>query len=303
MKTVTNSVRQHWVPKMYLRNFCVEESVNQGNPLVHVYDIKTGGKFCASLNNIFLEKHLYTIGRDSVVPLYVVEKTLSKIESWAAPSVDQLSKGKAIHCDPESRIYLSYFFATLLLRNPSIRLAQEKGFKSLSEEAPPSLPKGMSEGEYEEAKKVHKWYSELDGDGKHIVFVRSILNAASIVSADFRDRPWYLFRANEGSFVTSDCPVVVYHPYEKSYGVGTPGVQIHIAVSPKLVLWIGCEVKFDEEKVHDIPRDLVEYVNHLRFGALTVSWCLPRSLMMWKHKLSRLENEKGLCKLRELAGY
>ncbi len=263
VKRSSEPIRQHWVPKVYLRNFATQSTSSAEDPQAHVYEVNTGREFCTSISKILVKKHLYTIGADEPQPLYVAEETLSKIEGWTAPSLLALALGKTVHCNHNHRQLLAIFFATLLMRNPRMIAVQEHGFKSITEDSSLS-PSGSSTSEdyTKGSREVYEWYSSLDKKGKHIVFIRSVLNTATTLAAVLKGKPWYLFRASDGYFLTSDNPVVVFHPTLTLHGIGTPGVHIHVAISPQLLLWIGCEVELDESALHHMPRQLVEHMNY-----------------------------------------
>jgi len=243
--------RQHWVPKTYLRRFSPD---GDG---VHVYDTLKRREFFASMDKVLVQKHLYTIGAKNPAPLYTVEETLSKFETWASPSLECLADGKSINSNPTLRRYFAVFLSTLLMRNPRLMNLQEKYLGQAEELRSPSA--AITPEEYEE---VANWYRSLDVEGRHIFYVRSILDTALALAEDILNKKWNLFCAAQGFFLTSDNPLVVFHPSEAPHGIGTPGVQIHIAITPKILLLIGSEVDLDDGTLHSMPQKMVDYINY-----------------------------------------
>jgi Protein of unknown function (DUF4238) len=249
---MSEPVRQHWVPRFYLRNFATPESIDTSSPKLNVYDLGSKRQFCTSIDKVLVQKHLYTLGSDSDSSLYVVEKTLAKIEGWSKPCIEAFSKGEAIHTNLESKYIAAVFFATLLMRNPHMLEVQENGFKDL-----------RNSNDFCFKSAVSDWFSELGQEEKHIIFVRSIIDTATSIAQDLMQKKWCLLRSVDGYFVTSDNPVVVFHPKTSPYGICTNGVHIHIAITPRILLLLGCEITLDENRVYHVPQEFVENMNYL----------------------------------------
>ncbi|MEH1939263.1 MAG: DUF4238 domain-containing protein [Nostoc sp.] len=269
---MSEPVRQHWVPKIYLRNFATPESINMSSPKVNVYDLGFKKQFCTSIDKVLVQKHLYTLGADSDSPLYVVEKTLAKIEGWSKSCIEAFSKGQTIHTNPQSKYIAAVFFATLLMRNPHMLEVQENGFRDLKDLREnsnySSLESKISdfiidEENGESLREISDWFSQLDQEGKHIFFVRSIIDTATTLAQSLLKKKWCLLRSVDGYFVTSDNPITVFHPKASPYGICTDGVHIHIAITPRILLLLGGEVSLDENQVYDVPLELVEHMNYL----------------------------------------
>lgn len=264
---MSEPVRQHWVPRVYLRNFATPESIDTSSPKVNVYDLGSKRPFCTSIDKVLVQKHLYTLGSDSDSPLYVVEKTLAKIEGWSKPCIEAYSKGQTIHTNLKSKYIAAVFFATLLMRNPHMLEVQENGFSDLRSSENSCFKSTVSNlidnENKEDLGELSDWFSELDQEEKHIVFVRSIIDTATSLAQDLMQKKWCLLRSADGCFVTSDNPVVVFHPKISPYGICTTGVHIHIAITPRILLLLGCEVSLDENQVYDVPQEFVEHMNYL----------------------------------------
>ncbi|MCB1940149.1 MAG: DUF4238 domain-containing protein, partial [Rhodocyclaceae bacterium] len=74
-------IRQHWVPKVYLRAFCADPPEREQ---IHARDLASGASFLTSIDNVAVKRHFYTLGRESEAPSYAVESALAELESDVA---------------------------------------------------------------------------------------------------------------------------------------------------------------------------------------------------------------------------
>lgn len=280
-------IRQHWVPKVYLSNFATEESKLAKSPQAYVLNVKSGEEFVTSIDNILLQKHLYTLGKNDAAPNFVIERTLSLIEGAAAASLKSMAVGEPVHCDKQQRVLVSYFLATLIMRTPRTLARQKRGFDSLANDPVSSLPEHLRRDDYrEKVKVVNDWYQSLDETGQHLVFLKSLVSTAGIIAADLRKKGWSLFLAEDSFYISSDDPVVLYHSTERRYGVGTPGISLHVAISPKVMLMLGDTDVANEAAIHKTPPTIVETMNHLiasnaeRFAISSTSFAPIKSAIL-----------------------
>lgn len=264
LKYMDEPTRQHWVPKVYLRQFATADTPNWDVPQINVYDTQTNKRFCTSIDNVAVKRHLYTIGVNESEKLYAVENVLSLIETKAKPYLAELSKGNNVQVIEGARLVLSIFLATLLVRNPRMH--------GLLHDYRDDLKKGTRFGRtsvttkfgkktYEWSKDEWKWFSEIDDEGMHIIFSRSVLWSAKPIANVLLKMKWCLIGASTGEFVTTDNPLSVYHPSKRSWGIATLGVHIHLAISPKYMLFIGTELPVAENKTYLLPAEGIDGFN------------------------------------------
>uniref|UniRef100_UPI0040253AEC DUF4238 domain-containing protein n=1 Tax=Candidatus Wunengus sp. YC60 TaxID=3367697 RepID=UPI0040253AEC len=160
------------MPKVYLRQFATADTANWDVPQINVYDTQTNKRFCTSIDNIAVKRHLYTIGVNESEKFYAVENVLSLIETKAKPYLAELAKGNNVQVIEGARWVLSIFLATLLVRNPRMH--------GLLHDYRDDLKKGTRFGRtsvttkfgkktYEWSKDEWKWFSELDDEGMQII--------------------------------------------------------------------------------------------------------------------------------------
>jgi hypothetical protein len=118
MSTVNNNpVRQHYIPKFYLKGFADEDGK------IHLFDRARKSFRATSPDDLSVIKDYYTVLANGV-KRYDVEKKLSDIESAAKPVLDKL-----VQCTPlttEELNHLHYFLAVQSLRGPGFRDAAEQ---------------------------------------------------------------------------------------------------------------------------------------------------------------------------------
>jgi len=260
LKIPNKPIRQHWVPKMYLRNFANEASKLSSVYQTNVLDIKSKKEFISSIDNIFLKKNFYTFGIKNSEPNFIIEETLSKIESWAAPSLKAMVEGEPVHKNPNNKMFMGYFLATLVMRNPYFQQKMDQHLKTIVEN--PSIIE-LFQIDEEQMKIIDNWYSNLDDDGQHLIFLKNIMDCAKEITDILIKKSWGLFTTHDNYFITSDNPVVMYHPTEIDYGMSTLGVSIHIALSPHMLLVLSDETIYNEEVVYNVPFEIVDSLNHL----------------------------------------
>lgn len=259
-----NPIRQHWVPKMYIRSFATEVSTFNTVQQTYVLNLKSGKEFISSIDNIFVKKNFYTFGKHETQPNYIIEETLSKIESEATPILKAMIQGNIIHENQSIRKVISYFLATMLLRTPQFQHIFDQHLKGFTLEPLGNFPQNLfNQIDKEEIQIISSWYSNLDNEGKNVIYLKVLIESIKEIASTLMEKNWELFKAQDSYFITSDNPVVVYHSSEQNYGISTLGVSIHIALSPQVILWLSDEKNNNSKAIHNLPKDVVSGLNHL----------------------------------------
>lgn len=236
------------------------------DPQVWVYDIPSENEFCTSVTNITLEKHLYTLGLKQNKPDFVVERALLQIEGKAKPLLAKMSGGGTLAEGSDERKFFSVFLSTLLMRNRStVEIHHEFRDWVLND-----LPQDheditfvIERAEHRWSKEFVNWFKNLDDDGMRSLFPRSVLTTALPLADVIEKMQWCLIQSVERVVITSDVPIVVYHPTKEHWGIGTPGVHIHLPISPEYVLLIGHELAVQKDQSHSVPENGIMSLNYL----------------------------------------
>lgn len=112
-----NPVRQHYVPKFYLKNFADDEGK------IHLFDRPRKAFRSTSPDDLSIIKDYYTVLANGV-KRYDIEQKLSEIESQAKPILDKLIAGNPLTSAEVDGLH--YFLAVQSVRVPGFRDAAEQ---------------------------------------------------------------------------------------------------------------------------------------------------------------------------------
>lgn len=244
---MTNPIRHHYLPQMYLKGFCKED-------MLWVYDREKKEYRQQTPINTCLIKHYYSQEKDDGSRDTSVESSLSELESRVALTIAKIDNAEPT--SDEEYGFLATFVALLITRVP--------GFESVLDLFVESVLKQMmrirtsSEERIQESIRTYKEETGNDlnpqdlldvVDGKFKITahpnhrIRTMVELTQPLAELFIGKDWYFLQAPaKKSFVTSDNPVALISPrgYDPSgfYGVGhgTPGAVTVIPLSQKTCL-------------------------------------------------------------------
>ena len=240
---MSNPSRQHYLPKMYLKNFC------NNNGKVWVYNDKNHAFKELSITDTTVIKHFYTISDEKGNKDYKIENSLSSIETLCSPILKKLVDGQQINS--EEKGYLSVFIAVLQNRTPkAVKLINEfvnpileltnkqilyhKRGELIKEGEKLGLSKNLV-NELMENSKI-----SLTKEGEWGLLMETALKIAELYS----QMEWHFIYTENSSFITTDNPVLIYPakfdtgPYG-NVGIAMPTTEKHITIAPNLILRIG----------------------------------------------------------------
>ncbi len=245
-------IRQHWVPKSYLRAFCCTPVEREQ---IHGYDLSKGRPFLASLDKVAVLKHFYTLGRGTGQQSYEVEVRLAQLESDAAPLLREIQSTRRVFTEQGKRQIFANFVATLLMRSRhglQIVHAQRERLRTRQADRPQDATQS-----YENE------FFALDDEGMRELFAKSVISMGAPLSKVLLGMPWRLLEAEDGHFITSENPLLQYHPTEQEFGLGTPGTIIQLPISPTLLLWFDARRDLPDLEPFPLPAEGVHGVNGL----------------------------------------
>lgn len=216
-----NKKNQHFLPKLYLRNYSIENNKKQigiYNLSNKIYSLKAPIKSQGSKD--------YYYGLDGVI-----EDGLASIENSLAPSLRKLIiNGLPSKKSPEY-YSLMYFLVLTDLRNPSaINYAKQQKVE-LRKKLKELHPDGNFEKElFEDVSHEQAIYLALSQVNKTVPML-SDLNCKLLINN------------TDSSFITSDNPVIKYNQYleQRKYwggktGYGCVGLQVFLPISSNIIL-------------------------------------------------------------------
>jgi hypothetical protein len=241
-----NPKTQHWVPRVYLRNFATKETRGERDPAVWVLDKTSDNVFKPSIINVLVEQYLYSPLDDRGNRSFDVEKELSHIEGEINPVLDSLCYADIDLSDKGIRQKLSFFVSVLIFKNKSM-IEQHKGLHKdiiydieYQDKATNLKPKSFISIKEVKKKTPEKWkeFRFLDDNGFQKLFARHVISGATELAPHIMKKNWGLIKSTDAAFVTCDDPAIVHHPKEETYGIGTIGIHIHLPLCPNRLLWI-----------------------------------------------------------------
>jgi len=269
------SIRQHWIPRFYLRYFATP---NCRNSRVWVLHRKEGGPQLVNIEKIAVKKHLYSQLREA--QLADLEGDLSRL--WPQLAND--------YVDLESRAIrqvISLFLSTLFLRNPQTFALQRESRRKMIDcisRAPkdgnglPDIESLMIGGDRISFDK-HRWKSFVEAGPKdeHQSFVHMIRAEAVHIAEGLMKKRWSVVVMDEPLFVTSDNPFFQLHPNMKRHQILGKAAMLMFPLSPTRILWLD-DLDASRSQYHKVAADQAGHYNGLTWVNTDNFMISPRSI-------------------------
>ena len=258
--SVTQTKRQHYVPRAYLRRFLEDD--NQ----IRVVDMAEDREFRTSVENIAVERRFYDVEIDGV--FYSAEDWLANVESQAMPVIEDLIQSPSTigMLSMEDENYLSRFIAALTFRTPAFRDWDNTNISALVSqikervEAMFKYKLGESAGEQEfkkiEDKPPHWWLQKEEQPqpaSSSVYMLGETQGFANLI----RGAPWRIGNVlGPRLLYTSDNPVSRYlPPIRPWWDTGAfSSYEYYFPLSPKVLLKIERMPYKEESSAQDKPQ-------------------------------------------------
>lgn len=226
------NTRQHYVPKFYLKNF---------GELLYAFDKTTGDKFRTTPKNIGMESNFYG-GEVEGAPSF--EQALSSLEYDFSKAIHELIKKENYELLTDtSKINIHKFLSLQYIRTPGHRKEIVESYNYILNEVAKS--KGFDDANVRLAKK-----SEI---GVHLESIKDYPLYAMLIG---RMKFMTIIDKTPIPFWTSDNPVCFDNFVPSAMGnlgIINRGVQIHVPISPKILLVAMDPIFFgDMPNIHEI---------------------------------------------------
>lgn len=242
---MSKSIKQHWVPQFYLKEFSTPETKNAKMKKVWGFDKEKGDPFLVNVKDIAAERHLYTPACPEGKRDWKTDDKLTDLENLISKVWPAIANDYVDLSDKHIRMAVSLFVATLILRHPSniekVRKIHHM-MVSVWEHAPKDsegrpcsafLHKGK---EYElDNSDWHKYKRASDYD--HQIFFTSLIESeAAVIAKLLMEKRWSVVVSESPVFITTDSPVISENQERERFGLGTKGTFITFPLSPTRVL-------------------------------------------------------------------
>ncbi len=227
---------QHYVPQFYLRSFC------DVNGQLHVYDKVQDKVYATSPRNVGGERYFYDCEEMASLlgDKQAIEKYLAALETALSPRIatliERLRTNNFSRLHPETRSAISLFAAFQIVRSKEARITSRQIGASMSKFLSKHAGAEVLINEIQESMTDEQ---EKAAHCRRLLDLPSILKMASIIEGHI----WTIKRQYPRSaFWTGDDPITkkenVIVPFRSNAGIASPGIEIHIPLSPEFL--IGC---------------------------------------------------------------
>lgn len=277
MRVQNPSRNHHYIPKCLLKHFADE------NLKVWEYEISTGVFEHKDSACVGMQRDLYTTDLDGALPDYEkVEAHMGKIETKAAPAIDNLIAGKSISENCWNR--LRKFLAVLYHRTP----AEMDHFRNLLGPVWQESSQRMARYSDEFRSRVHIRLSKLGASKQEVeglladlasgrtstqiprdMILDGCLRAAPGREVEFGKMSWLAMRVPEGDpdLVIGDHPVIVHDNSPSKHkttplGFANPNTVTLAPIGRRMVLVGGNEIT---KKQRHLPVGVSSLINDLTY--------------------------------------
>ncbi len=244
---------QHYVPKVYLKNFAEAKGKNF---YFYCFNKQLNKSFSVNIKNIAFEREFY----DSVSEEQETEKKLRNIESKVDKIIQKIILRKNIEIlTEEEKEILSEFIAYQDIRTKETR------------EEIKEIPKHILEkwGNQMAPKFKNQVINSMKRDSLREVH-RNLLGEIELFKEKIKNMKWILIiNKSKFPFWTSDNPVARYnqqnlYPFG-NIGLESPGIEIHFPISPKISLLICDKVLFKNLPIKIVTKDYMNIIHERDF--------------------------------------
>ena len=242
----TEPIRQHLVPKLYLKNFAID------GKSVYVKQRESGTIFKANIEKIAVEKNFYTV--NSLKDKYewekryatIIEPQFQKIiKKVIFNGTTPLMKDRVNIISVEEKKMLSLLIVFQMMRSKKVREYEEKLYQKLGPKIITDTRRKLEIFNRQDILEKLDNYNFDDNLLKSILFelhfdIDSIEKYATILF----DKKWLFYcidLRSKTNFVSSDTPIIVIDSKKNNHGLFHCGISSHNAVigfpiSPNVLL-------------------------------------------------------------------
>jgi len=239
----TEVKRQHYVPRLLLRAFTVDDKIR-------VFDLDEGKEFRTSTNNTAVESQFYD---ENIADFHLsTEDWLAKLEGDAAPVINRLIDNPAnlLSLSVEEEFSIARFLVALRFRTPAFRDYNEKISRTvllqIKDMAQKQIyhqhDKGKADSIWQEIeKKPDRWWFNEREPQQPASTANFMLGEIQGFANLLRAAPWRIgFAPDSLRLYTSDNPVAGYlNPVRPWWeGAAFASLTYFIPLSPKVLLKI-----------------------------------------------------------------
>lgn len=224
---------QHYVPKFILRQFLANEAKEQ----VEVYDKHDDKIFRTSIKNIMAERRFneFAFDDDWIVSF---EPIACGAEDQVIPAYRSVLERRSLDGSPEEKAALAFLMAFQFMRTK----AHRDMWQAIEEETVRFIE--AQGGKMQDLQGWEDWEPQTEDGLKHNHLISMQKNIGTFAMI-FAEKDFLLAEAAPGrSFYLGDHPVALSNRADGglhgNIGIGVPGIEIYMPLSPDLMLCAWC---------------------------------------------------------------
>jgi hypothetical protein len=250
-------IKQHWVPKFYLKYFATPETANTGKPCVWVFPREDGDPFLTGVNGICAENYLYSPANADGDRSFELEERFSKVEGLLSHLWPELATGFADMSDSAIRKAIALLASILLMRTPAaFEQTQKIHYDMVSvfdtfptdEDGNPLISEILIQGKpvpFEVSS--YPQFRSASNEALRHMFVNVIKESVGPIAEMLLEKRWSVIVADYPAFITTDNPVTYINrdPKKRTFGIKTEQTSVLLPLSPTRLLLM--------DDMHDEP--------------------------------------------------
>ncbi|MCE5200768.1 MAG: DUF4238 domain-containing protein [Armatimonadota bacterium] len=245
---MNDPVKQHWVPRFYLKYFATPETVNTPKPRVWIFHRHDGDPVLAGVNDICAQNHLYSPADIDGKHSFEMESRFAQAEALLSRIWPQLATGFVDLSSPSLRKGIALLTSIMLVRTPAM-LEQTKKIHDELVSFYETLPKDSLEnpriGEIVFRGRAmsfgatsYNTYKSASGNELQRIFVDHIKYSVGEIATVLLEKRWSVIVADEPVFITTDNPVTYTNSdlAKGTFGLKTKHTVVLFTLSPTRLL-------------------------------------------------------------------
>ncbi|WP_345986342.1 DUF4238 domain-containing protein [Sulfurimonas sp. HSL-1656] len=267
-------IKQHWVPRFYLKEFATLDTRKKKESQVWIFSKEEGDPTKVNIKDIAAKRYLYSPKDENGERCWKMEDELASLESLMCQIWPDFANSFIDLNNEAFRKGISLFLATMLLRHPK-RLNEYDHLQKQMIDFYDSLPKDENgnpmigsiktkEGVFEFDSSDWGRYSNPKDYDKQKFFVDTIKSSAIEIAEMLMKKRWSVVFSESEQFITSDNPLIISNRLigeMGNYGLNTKGTEITFPISPTRVLIMDDMFEQPHSQYYSLQGDTASAIN------------------------------------------
>jgi len=245
---MNSPIRQHWVPRFYLKFFATPETSHTSKPCVWVFSKEKGDPFLTGVNGVCAENFLYSPANADESRSFELEERFSAVEGLLSQLWPELATGFVDLSDSLTRKAVALLASIMLIRTPAVLAQTHKIHDDMvsffetfpkDEDGNPRIGDIVIDGKsvpFDVSSYLQ--YKSASSEGIRHMFVDGIKKSVGPIAQMLLEKRWSIIVADYPVFITTDNPVTYINrnPNRRNFGIKTEETSVLLPISPTRLL-------------------------------------------------------------------